>query len=83
MNWGEERTKMAEVGDSTNGRRGQGRKLTYRCTPDVGREPVIVDAYVLECKRVELSRIAVPWTSFTHGRYIPTPMVFVHTCGRA
>ena len=35
---------------------------------------------MLECKRVELSRIAVPWTSFTHGRFIPTPMVFIHTC---
>ena len=40
----------------------------------------IVDAYSLESKRAELSRFAVPWTSFAHGRYIPAPMVFVHCC---
>ena len=40
----------------------------------------IVDAYSLESKRAELSRFAVPWTSFAHGRYIPAPMVFVHIC---
>lgn len=40
----------------------------------------IINAYTLECKHAELSRFAVPWTSSSHGRYIPVPMVLVHSC---